>query len=126
MRYVLDTAFLIDHMRGDQAALDRMDRLWAEADALLVNEITVCELLAGLRNADLPEGDALIGPLEFIQPGPDAARIAGRWRAEARTRGFALSLGDALIAAAADAADATVLTRNVRDFSLTPVRVEGY
>ncbi len=126
MRYLLDTAFLIDHMRGDQAAMARMERLWAEADALLVNEIAVCELLAGLRDADVPEGDALVGPLEFIQPGPDAARIAGRWRAEARARGYQLSLEDALIASAADAADATVLTRNARDFALTPARVESY
>jgi predicted nucleic acid-binding protein len=37
-----------------------------------------------------------------------------------------LSLADALIAAAANNADAIVLTRNVRDFSLTPVRVESY
>jgi predicted nucleic acid-binding protein len=37
-----------------------------------------------------------------------------------------LSLEDALIAAAAEAAEATVLTRNVRDFALTPARVETY
>ncbi len=36
-----------------------------------------------------------------------------------------LSLPDALIAAAAED-DAIVLTRNVRDFALTPVRVETY
>jgi predicted nucleic acid-binding protein len=37
-----------------------------------------------------------------------------------------LSLPDALIAAAAHAVEATILTRNVRDFSLTPVHVEAY
>jgi predicted nucleic acid-binding protein len=37
-----------------------------------------------------------------------------------------LSLADALIAAAADAAGAMVLTRNTRDFALTPVRVDSY
>jgi predicted nucleic acid-binding protein len=36
-----------------------------------------------------------------------------------------LSLADALIAAATED-DAVVLTRNVRDFALTPVRVEAY
>jgi hypothetical protein len=30
------------------------------------------------------------------------------------------------VASAADASDAAVLTRNLRDFSLTPVRVESY
>jgi predicted nucleic acid-binding protein len=37
-----------------------------------------------------------------------------------------LSLADALIAAVADALGASVVTRNVRDFALTPVRVERY
>jgi predicted nucleic acid-binding protein len=51
---------------------------------------------------------------------------AGRWRTEARALGRRLSLEDALVAAAAHASDAAVLTRNVRDFALTPVRVETY
>jgi predicted nucleic acid-binding protein len=37
-----------------------------------------------------------------------------------------LSAPDALIAASAEALDATVLTRNLRDFALTPVPVETY
>ncbi len=52
--------------------------------------------------------------------------MAGSWREVARSRGRHLSLADALIAAAAHDADAAVLTRNVRDFALTPVRVETY
>ena len=37
-----------------------------------------------------------------------------------------LSLADSLIAAAAEAAGATILTRDLRDFSLTSVAVVGY
>jgi predicted nucleic acid-binding protein len=40
--------------------------------------------------------------------------------------GRSLSLADSLIAAAADVGDAAVLTRNVRDFAMTPVRIETY
>lgn len=47
-------------------------------------------------------------------------------RAAARQSGKTLALTDALIAATADAVDAVVLTRNVRDLALTPVRVETY
>ena len=85
-----------------------------------------CEVAAGARTDPDPVLIALLRPLEFIQPGPESALEAGRWRAEARRRGLALSLPDALIAAAAKAVDATILTRNVRDFSLTPVPVESY
>jgi predicted nucleic acid-binding protein len=52
--------------------------------------------------------------------------LAGTWRRLAHERGYRLSLPDALIASAADAVDAAVLTRNVRDFALTPVRIETY
>ena len=68
----------------------------------------------------------LLDPLEFVSPSPDQARVAGRWRAAARAKGRALGLADALIAASADALDASVLTRNARDFRLTPVRVVTY
>ena len=52
MRYLLDTTFLIDHMRGDPGAMRRMLDLWANATAIYVNEIVVCELTAGLTLAD--------------------------------------------------------------------------
>jgi predicted nucleic acid-binding protein len=51
---------------------------------------------------------------------------AGRWRATARDHGLALSLADALVAAAAESLEAVIVTRNVRDFRLTPVSVETY
>jgi len=126
VRFLLDTAFLIDHMRGDAGARRRMADLWANATAIYVSEIVVCELMAGLAAADVPSGEALLRPLEFIQPGPESALAAGRWRAEARRQGRVLSLADSLIAAAAEAAGATILTRNLSDFSLTQVAVEGY
>jgi predicted nucleic acid-binding protein len=123
---MLDSAFVIDHMGGVPEALERFRSLFEAGDDPLINEIVVCEVRAGLRSAELPTFHALLEPVEFIQPGPSAAIVAGAWRDQARQRGFHLSLADALVAAAAYAVDAAVLTRNVRDFRLTPVRVETY
>jgi predicted nucleic acid-binding protein len=92
----------------------------------LINEIVVCEVRAGLRDLEVSELQTFLEPVEFIQPGPEHALLAGRWRAEARAMGRSLSLADSLIAAAADVGDAAVLTRNVRDFAMTPVRIETY
>ena len=86
----------------------------------------MCEVQTGLRASDEPALMALLSPIELIQPPVEAALSAGRWRAQARLHGRTLSLADALIAAAADAVGATVLTRNARDFSLTPVPQESY
>jgi len=126
MRILLDTCFLIDHLRGVQAALDRLEVAFADGDEVFINEVAVAETRAGLRARDARALDGLIRPLEFVQPGPDSALTAGQWRREARGRGEDLAVADALIASAAQTMGAAVLTRNVRDFSLTPVRVLTY
>ena len=125
MRYLLDSAFAIDYLRDDRGAIERFDRLFAAGDAVFVNEIVVCEVATGMRGDD-PAAAAFLQALEFVQPGPETALLAGRWRADARSRGFALSLPDAVIAAAADSLGAILLSRNVRAFALTPVTVEPY
>lgn len=126
MRLLLDSTFLIDHLRGDAAAVKELARIFEYGDEPIVTEIVVSEVRAGL----LPDAErhltTLLEPMEFVQPDPGTAMRAGRWRAELRARGRALSLADALIAAAAASVGASVLTRNVRDFALTPVAVETY
>jgi len=126
MRLLLDSTFLIDYLRGDEDATNRFERFWIDGDELMVNEVVVAEAWSGGREGEAARLRAMLDPVEFIQPGIEVARTAGQWRAIVRARGGALSLADALIAATADAASAAVLTRNIRDFSLTPVRVETY
>lgn len=124
--HLLDTSFVIDYWQGHPNAVARLEELVAAGAPLLVNEVVVCELFAGLRPAQHQDAQRFLEPLEFIQPGPAAAAIAGRWRAAARARGKTLHLADALIAAAAAAVGAAVLTRNVRDFALAEVIVQTY
>ena len=126
MRYLIDTTFVIDHLRGDPSARERLARAAELGDELFVNEVVVAESWAGAHSNDDRDLEVFLQFLEFVQPGPDAAKTAGRWRADARTRGWTLSAPDALIAAAAQSLDAVLLTRNLRDFALAPVRVETY
>jgi len=126
MRVMLDSTFLIDHLRGDRAAIDRFASFFEVGDEPFVNLVGVCEVESGLRPAEEPAFFALLRAVEFVQAGPEAARDAGRWRREAIRRGGFLSVPDALIAAEAHHVGAAVLTRNERDFVLTPVRVLTY
>ena len=126
MRLLVDSTFVIDYLKGLPDARRRWETVFAEGDEPFVNEIVVCEVRAGLHPYEESSLRTFLEPVEFVQPGLEAAIAAGRWRTEARTRGRRLSLEDALIAAAADANDAAVLTRNIRDFALTPIRVETY
>ncbi|MGH2417023.1 MAG: hypothetical protein ACRDFY_01690, partial [Candidatus Limnocylindria bacterium] len=106
-------------------ATDRFEQLFEHGDQPVVNEIAACEAWTGAPLAGDPALASLMRVVEFVQPGPESAQAAGVWRQEARERGHVLSLADALIAAAAEG-DAIVLTRNMRDFALTPVRIETY
>ncbi|HEY3162834.1 MAG TPA: PIN domain-containing protein [Candidatus Limnocylindrales bacterium] len=126
MRYLIDTTFVIDHLRGDPAARELMARLAESGDQLYVNEVVVAEAWAGAHSDDDADLQALLDLVEFVQPAPVHARRAGRWRANARSRGWTLSMTDALIASAADSLDASLLTRNQRDFARTPIRVATY
>jgi tRNA(fMet)-specific endonuclease VapC len=126
VRYVLDTTFAIDVLRNHREAVDRFAQLFSNGDDAYVTDVIVCELATGARPEDELGLSAFIRAVEFVQPGPEVAALAGRWRGQARRRGVTISVPDALVAAATDALGATLLTRNVRDFELMPVPVEAY
>lgn len=126
MLLILDSTFVIDHLKGDPEAGTRWHRMFEEGDQPVVTEVVVCEVRAGLRDQDEPILERLLLPTEFVQPGRETALLAGRWRADARAAGRTLGLPDSLIAAAAFHLGGGVVTRNVRDFALTPVRIETY
>jgi predicted nucleic acid-binding protein len=126
VRLLLDSTFVIDLLDGLPEAVERHRTIFEAGDEPLVNEVVVCEVRAGMPSKGAPSLVGILEPVEFIQPGPETALMAGTWRRQAHERGRRLSLPDALIAAAAYDIDAAVLTRNVKDFALTPVRVETY
>jgi predicted nucleic acid-binding protein len=126
MRYLLDSSFAIDYLRGEPAAIDRFELLFEEGDDACVNDVVVCEVVTGAPSPGDPRLDAFLRALEFIQPGPETAITAGRWRADARRAGRTINVPDALIAATAHATGAVVLTRNLRDFEAAPARVAAY
>ena len=126
MRYLLDTTFAIDYLRGTDAATARFARFFEDGDEPYLNDVVLCELAVGERSTSEPAFLAFVRAASYAQPGPEVALQAGVWRRTARKRGRTLNLADALIAATADALGAPVVTRNERDFSLTPVRVEPY
>jgi predicted nucleic acid-binding protein len=125
-RFVLDTTFLIDHMRGVTEAVQRFHEMNESGDESVVTDIIVAELWSGRRPGSEDAIDRFLRYIEYVHLGPETARVAGLWRAEAREAGRTLGVLDALIAATALHLGAAVLTRNVRDFALTPVRVETY
>ena len=113
-------------MRSKPDAVARLEAMYADGDDPVVTSITTAEVWAGGGGAGDAELAAFLEFIEYVHAGPPTAKLAGEWRADARRRGRTLDLTDALIAATAFDLGAIVLTRNLRDFELTPVRVETY
>ena len=60
MRYLVDSTFLIDHLRGDQAARARFRRMFEDGDEPVVNEVVVCEVAGGMLRLPHPDLTALL------------------------------------------------------------------
>lgn len=125
-RYVLDSTFLIDHLRGIPEAVNRFREMNESGDESIVTDVTVAEVWSGRTAGSEHEIERFLRYIEYVHPGPETARRAGTWRAEAREAGRTMGIPDVLVAATAFDQEAAVLTRNVRDFALMPVRVETY
>lgn len=125
MRYLIDTTLLIDHAKGRPGAVELVRRLFSEPNDLLVCDAVVVEALSSGPNDEIEGLGPLIDALEYVSTHPDAARWAGASRRRLR-RSSPRHLGDAIVAGVAWLHDATVVTRNPRDFEVQGVRVLGY
>lgn len=125
MRYLIDTTLLIDHAAGRPEAVDLVRRLFSEPNDLLVCDAVVTEALSRGSDEDVAVIVALLDALEYVATHPEAARWAGACRRRLR-RTSPRQLGDALIAGVAWFNDATVVTRNPRDFEVQGVPVLSY
>lgn len=123
MRRLIDSDILIDHLRGRESARDFLTDCLERGDELLCSVITHAELVAGLRSGEESQIRALLSLFEPRPIGIETAQLAGHYRRQfARSHG--VELPDALIAAAARLADATLNTKNVKHYPMPDLRVE--
>lgn len=125
MRYLLDTTLLLDHVRGKPSAVELVRSLFSEANDLYVCDAVVTESLSKGPDEEIAMIDMLLRPLEYVATTPDAARWAGASR-RALGHTSPRRLGDSIIAGVAWSLQATVVTRNPRDFEVQGVPVLAY
>lgn len=128
---MLDTAFLIDLMNGDEAAVEKARELERNLVQQRVSAMTLFELTYGVARAT--DSDAEREKVERvltskpIHPADTAVmRKAGRMAGELQNEGTPVGDGDVIIAATAEVVEEPVLTRNVEDFERLGVSVERY
>ncbi len=113
MKYLIDTNILIDHLRGDSNATVFLQRIEEGSAQAAVSVITEYELLASvkLKESEIVKINSLLELIPRLAITSQTVRIAAKFHRDYRT-----GLADALIAATAFLAKATLVTRNIKHF----------
>jgi predicted nucleic acid-binding protein len=115
---LIDTSVLIDHLRGDERAVGRLQSAIGDGDELWSVSVVRTEVLAGAR----PDEDELIGrlldQLRWLEVTTDLADAAGRLASQYLRSHRGVDTVDFLVAAGVQKLGATLLTQNVRHFPM--------
>ena len=117
---LLDTTVAIDHLRGDQAAVDLLRDLVENEENLAASEVVRFELVAGVRDDELPALEQFFSAVSWVPVGEDVARAAGELARKHRRTHSGIDDADYLIAATALLLEVDLLTTNVRHFPMLP------
>ncbi|MBI4152123.1 type II toxin-antitoxin system VapC family toxin [Candidatus Woesearchaeota archaeon] len=116
---LVDTDIFIDLLRG----FDHSRLFFAENEEIIFSAITEAELLSGQQCKDTAVREKVLhflSQFEKITVDNPLVQIAADFR-----RKYGIALPDAIIAASAFVHDATLITRNIKDFEkIREIRVE--
>lgn len=125
MRYILDTDVLIDVSRAVEPAYSTVRSLLVARQDLAICVVQITEFFAGVPPLHRAGQGAFLRSFVYWDVSPRAAIQAGAYRFDFARIGIQLKTPDALIAAVAREYSAVIVTRNVRDFPMTDVRVRS-
>ena len=117
---LLDTTIAVDHLRGDQPAVDLLRGLVESSETLAASEIVRFELVAGVRDDELPALEQFFSAVSWVAIGEEVARAAGELARKYRRANSGIDDANYLIAATALLLEADLLTTNVRHFPMLP------
>ncbi|MGI8511200.1 MAG: type II toxin-antitoxin system VapC family toxin [Solirubrobacteraceae bacterium] len=115
---LVDTSVAIDHLRGEQPAVELLSRLVDEEEAVVASEVVRFELLAGVRDHELDALEQFFSALAWAPVDEGVTRTAGALARQHRRAHSGIDDADYLIAATALVLDAELLTTNVRHFPM--------
>ena len=111
MRYLLDTSVILDHVHGHGPATWLLGRLLDAQGELLTCDVVIGEALVNGADDQREAVSLVLGSLEYVPTSARVAADAAALRTDRRRSGASLGLADALLAAVAKGAGATLVTR---------------
>ena len=124
-RYLVDTSVLVDLSRWVEPTRSILIELAEEGHELCVCAVVVTEFFSGVQPSQLDDWREFFGSLRFLTTDIGVAEAAGLHRRNTKLAGRAVATPDALIAAVAQAWDATLLTENPKHFELDSLVVRS-
>lgn len=121
--YLLDTDAVIDYLVGFAPSVDLIRSIHTSGNDLGVCDVVVAEVYSGLRPEDRERTAALLEALQLLTTAADASHRAGEWRYSYARRGMTLATSDVLVAAAALAHGANLVTGNAASYPMAEVEV---
>lgn len=121
----VDTDFLIDLLRLDQRARNKLDSLIREGMELSTTPINACELFRGAYVSKNPSQvvqnvKGLVERLRLLDFDAEVAETYGRIYSQMRAKGVDIGDMDTLIASIALAHNEVLLTKNRKHFEKVP------
>lgn len=123
MRYLLDTDAIIDYLVGIPTSVALVQDLHQRGGLLCVCDVVIAEVYAGVRPKDRDKVQRLLQACQFLATTQEVARQAGEWRYTYARQGVTLSTTDTLVAATAQAHQASLITGNKDDYPMPEVTV---
>ena len=122
MKYLLDTTWIVEYLRGNPETISRIQEL--QEEGLAVSIISVAELYEGVFRSNQPEANEealkdFVSAVTVLEVTEDMARRYGEEKARLLRQGTVIGALDLLIAATAQTHDLILLT-NDQDFGRIP------
>src|SRR5215475_794327 len=117
---VLDTSFLLDHVRGVTGATEAFTGAVLDGEQTLASVITKTEILGGMRTHKRRATRRLFEQLDWVPVDDAVAELAGEYARLYRRSHQGVEVADYIIAATAFTVRAELWTRNVKHFPMFP------
>jgi predicted nucleic acid-binding protein len=118
VKRLIDTAVLVDHLRGDQRSLDLLLGFAKSGDELWSVTVVRTEILAGMRRGEERQTHRLLDRFRWQEVTIEVADRAGALAREHAKAHSGIDTVDYLLAAATQLLAADLVTLNVKHFPM--------
>lgn len=119
---LIDSDIVIDHFHGHRATLEYFAENLAAGETLAIAVVTLTELMGGMRAGEEERTERTLRLFAILNVTEAIGRHASEYLRQFR-RTHHLELGDALIAATAHQYDAELITRNLKHYPMSDIRI---